>query len=203
VVKPTGNVVVWKWDFLQNTFGNSVPDQDPDGDAVQFVMGLRFPGQYADGETGLNYNYYRTYEPTTARYAEVDPTLLGGGLAVYSYVRNEPLSLLDPRGLAGIPGLQCFPWPSCTHGCEEVYINCKWKIKLFEGAVGAVAGGVGAGVATFYSCGALATAGWAAGTGLAGVLVTSAFTPRWELECDNEFATCKDGCGPMTCLKPK
>ncbi|MBI0294269.1 type IV secretion protein Rhs, partial [Streptomyces sp. PRKS01-29] len=34
---------------------------------------LRFPGQYADPETGLHYNYYRHYDPETARYATPDP----------------------------------------------------------------------------------------------------------------------------------
>ncbi|MFJ6593807.1 RHS repeat-associated core domain-containing protein [Streptomyces violaceusniger] len=28
----------------------------------------RFPGQYADPETGLNYNHFRYYDPETARY---------------------------------------------------------------------------------------------------------------------------------------
>ncbi|MCL7380464.1 RHS repeat-associated core domain-containing protein [Streptomyces sp. 35G-GA-8] len=30
---------------------------------------LRFLGQYADPETGLHYNYFRHYDPTTGRYA--------------------------------------------------------------------------------------------------------------------------------------
>ncbi|MBI0297510.1 RHS repeat protein, partial [Streptomyces sp. PRKS01-29] len=34
---------------------------------------LRFPGQYADPETGLHYNYFRHYDPETARYASPDP----------------------------------------------------------------------------------------------------------------------------------
>ncbi|MBA8944769.1 RHS repeat-associated protein [Streptomyces calvus] len=28
---------------------------------------LRFPGQYYDPETGLHYNYFRHYDPETAR----------------------------------------------------------------------------------------------------------------------------------------
>lgn len=28
----------------------------------------RFPGQYADAETGYSYNYFRDYDPTTGRY---------------------------------------------------------------------------------------------------------------------------------------
>jgi RHS repeat-associated protein len=111
VVKPTGNVVVWKWDFLQNTFGNSVPDQDPDGDSVQFGLELRFPGQYADGETGVNYNYFRDYEPGTGRYVESDPIGLVGGITTYAYVDGAPSRLADPRGLSPF-------WDAWAHYCD-------------------------------------------------------------------------------------
>jgi RHS repeat-associated protein len=33
---------------------------------------LRFPGQYFDAETGLNYNYFRNYNPQIGRYMTVD-----------------------------------------------------------------------------------------------------------------------------------
>ena len=39
---------------------------------------FRFPGQYYDAETGLHYNYFREYDPTTGRCAESDPIGLGG-----------------------------------------------------------------------------------------------------------------------------
>ncbi|MBT9096596.1 hypothetical protein KFZ76_02575 [Methylovulum psychrotolerans] len=31
---------------------------------------LRFPSQYVDGESGLFYNYYRTYDPKAGRYTQ-------------------------------------------------------------------------------------------------------------------------------------
>lgn len=40
---------------------------------------VRLPGQYFDTETGLNYNYFRDYEPGTGRYVEFDPIGLKGG----------------------------------------------------------------------------------------------------------------------------
>ena len=61
---------------------------------------LRFPGQYHDQETGLYYNYYRYYDPLTARYATPDP--LGeepNPTNHHAYVPN-PLTWLDPLGLA-------------------------------------------------------------------------------------------------------
>jgi len=99
VVKPTGNVVVWSWDFLQNTFGNSTPNQDPDGDSVQFGLGLRFPGQYFDAEMGLGYNYFRDYEAGTGRYVESDAIGLLGGANTFAYVRSNPVRRVDHSGL--------------------------------------------------------------------------------------------------------
>ena len=65
---------------------------------------LRFPGQYADRETGMHYNYYRSaYNPGTGRYEEVDPIGIAGGLNVYEYARSNPLTYTDPLGLAPPP----------------------------------------------------------------------------------------------------
>jgi len=60
---------------------------------------LRFPGQYADVETGFNYNLYRDYMPNLGRYIETDPIGLRGGANIYAYVRQNPLSHTDRRGL--------------------------------------------------------------------------------------------------------
>ena len=53
------STTIWKWDN-NDPFGANAPDEDPDGDSNKFVFNLRFPGQYADKETGLAYNYYPT-----------------------------------------------------------------------------------------------------------------------------------------------
>ncbi|MGH3773335.1 MAG: DUF6531 domain-containing protein [Pseudonocardiaceae bacterium] len=59
---------------------------------------LRFPGQYHDPETGLNYNYHRYYDPTGGRYGSNDPLGLDGGPDPHAYVPN-PTNWLDPLGL--------------------------------------------------------------------------------------------------------
>lgn len=87
--------MVWRWD--SDPFGASEPD--PDGDAIDHVVLLRFPGQYADAESGRYYNYFRDYDPGTGRYAEPDPSGLYGGSNRFSYASQNPVSKFDPNGL--------------------------------------------------------------------------------------------------------
>jgi RHS repeat-associated protein len=96
ISRPGDNQVLWVWEG--EAFGNSPPNQNPTGQG-EFVFNLRFPGQYADAETGLNYNYYRDYDSATGRYVQSDPIGLQGGINTYTYVENNPVSLIDPDGL--------------------------------------------------------------------------------------------------------
>lgn len=64
-------------------------------------ISARFPGQYADEETGFNYNYHRTYDPYTGRYIESDPIGLRGGINPYLYAWASPTNAVDPLGLDG------------------------------------------------------------------------------------------------------
>jgi RHS repeat-associated protein len=87
---------LWTWE--SEAFGDTPPNQNPSGQG-EFVYNLRFPGQYYDSETGLNYNMARYYNPKTGRYDESDPIGLAGGINTYSYVGNNPVNLIDPLGL--------------------------------------------------------------------------------------------------------
>ena len=63
---------------------------------------LRFPGQYADAESGLHYNVYRFYDPSLGRYLSQDPLGLGPAPNPVAYVDN-PLAAADPLGLVCNP----------------------------------------------------------------------------------------------------
>jgi RHS repeat-associated protein len=89
----SSDTVVWNWGYFGSAFGTNAPSPQT------LPVNLRFPGQYYDTETGLHYNYFRDYEPAIGRYVESDPIGLRGGANTYSYVKNNPLRFLDPRGL--------------------------------------------------------------------------------------------------------
>ncbi|MFD5076864.1 RHS repeat-associated core domain-containing protein [Streptomyces sp. NPDC058371] len=85
------------WQRRTSLWGNDTPGPAHDTESVSCP--LRFPGQYADHETGLHYNYFRYYDPETGRYLTSDPLGLEPAPNPDSYVDN-PLSWTDPLGLA-------------------------------------------------------------------------------------------------------
>ncbi|WP_197056515.1 RHS repeat-associated core domain-containing protein [Luteibacter mycovicinus] len=92
-VTNASGTVLWQWPYASNPFGEKAPTS-----AVGYGLNLRFPGQYFDAESGLNYNLNRDYEATTGRYVQSDPIGLNAGSSTYAYTLNDPLAMVDPNG---------------------------------------------------------------------------------------------------------
>lgn len=81
------------WRMSLNVFGEASFEK---GDAEDCPW--RWPGQYADPDLDLNYNFWRWYSPKRGSYCSQDPLGLDGGIHPYSYVR-DPMVQIDPSGL--------------------------------------------------------------------------------------------------------
>ncbi|HXS29059.1 MAG TPA: RHS repeat-associated core domain-containing protein, partial [Steroidobacteraceae bacterium] len=87
--------------------------QNPSGQGT-FIYNPRFHGQYFDTESGQMYNYFRDYDPQVGGFVESDPIgLMGRSYSTYAYVRDNPISRLDPRGLY-----------DCTYSISAHSMNC-------------------------------------------------------------------------------
>ncbi|WP_147472838.1 DUF6531 domain-containing protein [Streptomyces triticirhizae] len=79
-------------------WGAPAPGTDEPAGVRGELTPLRFPGQYADEETGWHYNLHRHYDPHLARYASPDPLGLMPAPNATAYVDN-PTTTSDPLGL--------------------------------------------------------------------------------------------------------
>jgi RHS repeat-associated protein len=67
-------------------------------------LNVRDGFQYADGETGLHYNFQRVYCSGCGRYTQADPTGFTDGWNGFVYVGADPLNYFDPDGQVRRPG---------------------------------------------------------------------------------------------------
>ncbi|QAU23525.1 RHS repeat protein [Dyella sp. M7H15-1] len=110
VTDSSGNSI-WTWVYQGNAWGEQAPTSNG------YTYNLRFPGQYFDQETGLNYNINRYYEPPIGRYGQPDPLgYEGGQWSWYAYVNNSPMMLVDPLGLANGPACVA-TWAAAGAAC--------------------------------------------------------------------------------------
>jgi len=90
---------------------------------------FRYPGQYEDVETGLYYNRFRYYSPSSGTYISQDPIgLLSGEPNFYAYVKDSN-SWVDPFGLTGIVYLRT--WVD-KNGVIKNYVGKSKSPEAFE-----------------------------------------------------------------------
>ncbi len=83
--------VVWK--ISLDPFGETVSETGSGP-----TDNLRFPGQYLDRGSNLNYNWFRYYQPKIGRYYQVDPVPGQTTINLYAYTNSNPVVLIDRTG---------------------------------------------------------------------------------------------------------
>ncbi|MEU9897710.1 DUF6531 domain-containing protein [Streptomyces phaeochromogenes] len=83
---------------------------------------LRFPGQYYDEETGLHYNYFRHYDPETARYLSPDPLGIAPAPNPVAYITN-PHRWTDPLGLSPYVAIDTNPMIDALNGSRTADVD--------------------------------------------------------------------------------
>lgn len=98
IANSTGTTV-WRWDQAE-PFGDSAPNDDPNGTGNRFDFPLGLSLYYRDKETGTLYASQRDcYNPAIGRFCQSDPIGLAGGMNTYLYVKGNPIGYFDPEGL--------------------------------------------------------------------------------------------------------
>jgi RHS repeat-associated protein len=85
--------------FEYDPFGNTIKATGAAANAQPFG----FSTKYTDTETGLCYYGLRYYNPSTGRWPSRDPIEEQGGVNLYGFVENSPLSEVDSIGLKIAP----------------------------------------------------------------------------------------------------
>ncbi|HTJ68173.1 MAG TPA: DUF6531 domain-containing protein [Actinospica sp.] len=94
LIAPDGTLA---WRTVTGLWGNTTTAPNSTAECP-----LRFPGQYHDEETGLDYNLNRYYDPALGAYLTSDPLGLAASPNDTAYVGN-PLISYDPLGLFSCP----------------------------------------------------------------------------------------------------
>jgi RHS repeat-associated protein len=88
----------------------------------------RFPGQYADAETGLSWNLWRHYDPRTGRYTQSDPIGVWGGVNLRAYGNVNPLIFFDHLGLKACVVVFSIPGFWSDDGPPTIVHRPDWKL---------------------------------------------------------------------------
>ena len=81
-----------------------------------------FTGMYIHQPSGLNLATFRAYSPSLGRWISRDPIGENGGLNLYGYVRNNPISGRDPLGLLVQIGYRDAAGPIAGDAAEHMVV---------------------------------------------------------------------------------
>jgi len=138
------------------------------GDPINNLQFVGRYGGYLDNDTGLTYFWHRWYDSRDGRWISRDPIGIDGGINLYGYVENMPLTFIDylgfcsrgsgPVGYAGSqssnppranPGpKRPLPPSGCPPRCDEnekmgnCIQNCASEYLLYLGGFKGAMGGV-------------------------------------------------------------
>jgi RHS repeat-associated protein len=101
LVNAAGGTVSAQYDY--GPFGELLRATGPMAKANPF----RFSTKYQDDESDLLYYGYRYYRPSTGRWIIRDPSEEDGGLNLYGFVAEGPLSMIDSLGLSSSGCCSC------------------------------------------------------------------------------------------------
>jgi RHS repeat-associated protein len=92
---------------------------------------FQYTGRENDGATKLYYYRNRYYNPTLNRFISQDPMGLAGGMNSYAYASGDPISNIDPFGLASCGFFDC---PSLPQGVVNASAGIGDALLLDQGA---------------------------------------------------------------------
>ncbi len=102
----------------------------------------RFSSKEFHATSGLYYYGYRYYEPALQRWVNRDPIGENGGVSLYTFSGNQPVSQIDPLGNQCCNGVVYDPETQC---CEDGHVVSKVSVWICIRTVGAWWGSTGPG----------------------------------------------------------
>jgi RHS repeat-associated protein len=114
--------------YMFEPFGMTTASGTTSSNAMQFT------GREDDG-TGLYYFRARYYSPGIGRFISSDPIGILGGLNTYAYGSNNPVTLMDPTGLAPLPYdriVELVKHHNHSGLTDELVICLIWKESTFD-----------------------------------------------------------------------